>query len=278
MTPNEYFTRIFCINLARRVDRWAHVEQECRRTGLSVERFEACDNVVIDGHLSAVAGCTASHRTLLELTARHEWPRVLILEDDFEIWMPNFNRWFATMIAEVPDDWDMLYLGGSYAEPPQYRHSRHVIRTGRMMTTSSYAVTAAMARRMAPFATGGNAIDSVYGQFHRDSRCYAFQPRPIVQYANVSDIERAHTDNAQSMLDPHHEDMLLDGTVDGPGPDGLFRLSSTLARFQLSASSDMDGLRVIVERDVFTVVRVEGLPDHPAPWRRGERCTYVLRK
>jgi hypothetical protein len=221
-------------------------------------------------------GCTASHRALLEIIAYHEWPRVLILEDDFEICVPDFSEQFAAAIGEVPDDWDMIYLGGGYGEPPQYRHSEHVIRVNRTMTTSSYAVTDRMARRLALHVYGNGPIDSIYGGFHRDARCYIVQPRLMVQYANVSDLTLRHMDNAPSMLDPHHEDM-ISGEWTGPlSNEGTRRLRSQLVRRELADRHDLDGRPVIVGRDLFTVVAVESRPDHPRPWRRGEPCTYLL--
>ena len=276
MTLNEYFSRIFCINLARRPDRWRHVEEQCRRFNLRVERFEAHDRVVHHGQVNGNAGCTASHRALLELAAHHRWPRVLILEDDFEIRHDDFNERFSAMISEVPDDWDMLYLGGGYAEPPQYRHSEHVIRINAMLTTSSYAVTTELARRMAPYISGVGPIDSLYGHYNRTANCFIVQPRLIVQYPNVSDLQEQYTDNTGSMLDEHHEDMLLSGEwLPGPGGD-LRRLESTLARRELAARTDIDGLDVIVGRELFRVVAIESLPNHPPPWWRGEPCVYVL--
>lgn len=275
--PNDYFSRIFCINLARRADRWSHVEEQCRRWGLQVERFEGYDQIVDDdGRVSGNCGCTASHRALLEVIAYHRWPRVLILEDDFEVCVPDFNDRFTAMIGEVPEDWDMLYLGGSYGEPPQYRHSEHVVRINRMMTTSSYAVTDRTARRLAPYVYGNGPIDSLYGPFHRDARCYIFQPRLMVQCPGLSDLTHYHMDNGPSMLDPHHEDMLLGGEWIGAPSNGARRLRSHLTRRELAARDDMVGHLVIVGRDRFTVVAVESLPDHLPPWRRGESCIYVL--
>lgn len=275
--PNDYFARIFCINLARRPDRWAHVEDQCRRYGLDVERFDAYDQIVFGGRVNGNWGCTSSHRALLELTAYHRWPRVLILEDDFEVCVPDFNERFDAMIREVPDDWDMLYLGGGYGEPPQYRHSPHVIRINRMLTTSSYGITAPMARRVAPYISGIGPIDSLYGGFHHDAKCYIFHPRLIVQYANVSDLQERHMDNSVSMLDSAHEEMLLHGEWLGPPSHGPSYFRSRVEKDQIGAAGDLNGRHVIVGRQLYMVVSVEGLPDHPPPWRRHEPCTYVLK-
>jgi hypothetical protein len=242
-----------------------------------VERFEGYDQISDGNRVNGNLGCTASHRALLEIISYQQWPRVLILEDDFEVCVSDFNERFSEMIEEVPTDWDMLYLGGAYGEPPQYRHSDHVIRINRIMTTSSYAVTAQMARRLAPYVSGGGPIDSVYGNFHSQTNSYISQPRLMVQYANVSDLVEQHMDNSQSMLDPHHEDMLLrNGEWIGERSGGERCFKSRLERGELAGRHDMIGLQVIVGRKLFTIVAMDALPDHPPPWRRDEPCTYVL--
>ncbi len=276
-SPNDYFTRVFCINLARRTDRWAHVEAQCRRWNLQVERFDGYDQILDgEGRRNGNSGCTASHRALLEIIAFHRWPRVLVLEDDFEVCVPDFHEQFDRAIGELPDDWDMFYLGGSYGEPPQYRHSPHLIRTNRVMTTSSYAITAGTARRMAPYISGTGPIDSLYGGFHAELSCFMVQPRLMIQCASTSDLTEYYMDNGPSMLDPHHEDMLLSGEWIGALPNGFRCLRSRLERLELAAWQDMIGLPVIVGRERFIVITVEELPDHPPPWRRGEPCAYIL--
>jgi hypothetical protein len=109
------------------------------------------------------------------------------------------------MIPEVPDDWQMLYLGGHYAENPQSRVSPHVIRINQMKTTSSYAVTLDAARVMAPFIHGAIPIDELYADFNRNLRSYIFQPRLMIQADGYSDLQQHWMSNEGCMTDPHHE-------------------------------------------------------------------------
>jgi GR25 family glycosyltransferase involved in LPS biosynthesis len=228
----DYFQAIIVINRDSRHDRWQHVTAQCRQYGFHVTRFRAHEGTPsvgkeadqFDGNL----GCTSSHRGALELIAYlgelREWKRALILEDDFEVVDPNpakafqhdahagrtlpFNEQFAAIIGEVPTDYDMLYLGGQYGEPPQSRVSAHVIRINAMLTTTAYAVTPAFARRLCPHIYGHGPIDSLYGPWNRACKCYCLQPRLFVQYTNESDIQHRVMDNSQCMLDPNHERMV----------------------------------------------------------------------
>jgi hypothetical protein len=209
-TIEQFFDKIFVINRDARTDRWAHCLGQFKKFTLTkCERFSAHDGVILDGRLNGNAGCTASHRALLEIISYHKWPRTLILEDDFKIRHDDFHQKFNDMIGEVPEDWDMLYLGGHYAEKPQGRVSAHVIRIGRMLTTSSYAVAWQMARHMAADICGVGPIDSLYGKFHLSHKCYIFQPRLMVQAAGVSDLTGSVNEHPEfCMEDPTHENMV----------------------------------------------------------------------
>jgi GR25 family glycosyltransferase involved in LPS biosynthesis len=221
-TINGYFDKVFCINLARRPDRWKQVEEECRLHNLELERFEAIDAAerfaagnqwygipwdgkdVPDGN----CGCTESHGALLKIIAEGPWKRVLVLEDDFHFRFPDSQKKFSDMIGEVPEDWDLFYLGGHYAEPPIARVSKHVIRCGAMMTTSSYGVTPAMAAAMEPSIHGHGPVDALFFDWCRNRKALILQPRLIVQRESFSDLQNRMMDNTPCMEDPNHEKMV----------------------------------------------------------------------
>ncbi len=111
---------------------------------------------------------------------------------------------FEAMLPEVPADWDALFLGCHYAEIPIARVSPHVIRCGRLHTTSSYAVTQSFARKVAPYVSGIGPIDSLLSNFYRDAKVYCFDPRLAIQYTNYSDLMEKEMNNSFCMLDKHH--------------------------------------------------------------------------
>ncbi len=208
-TVEDYFQKILVINRTARTDRWEQCLGEFARFDITkFERFDAYDHGNIGGHIGGNGGATSSHRAVLDVIAYHQWPRTLILEDDFKILHEDFHQKFSDMIGEVPDDWQMLYLGGHYGEKPQARVSKHVIHIGNMLTTSSYAVTWQMAREMAPVIYGGGPIDCLYFQFHHSHKCYILQPRLMVQRESFSDLQGRVMDNEPPMIDTRHEEMV----------------------------------------------------------------------
>lgn len=210
MTPIEQFAdKLFVINRDSRTDRKAQYEAEFEKHGITrYERFQAYDQATIDGWVGGNGGCTTSHRALLDVIAYHKWKWTLVFEDDVEFVHPDMQQRFAAMIGDLPADADMLYIGGHYGEKPQSRVSKHLIRIGAMLTTSSYAITWQFARHMAPNIYGSGPIDSLYAHFNRTGKCYCFQPRLAVQRTSFSDLQGRVMENKSCMMDTRHENMV----------------------------------------------------------------------
>lgn len=226
---DEVFDQFVIIGSAKhRPDRLAHAHAQLEALDLPWPKlpsrpmdryvhFEAHWKPDVGNGPSGNAGCTASHRGVMELIAHHGWERTLVLEDDFTIANPgnafvpaqDTAALFAEAMKEVPDDWDLLYLGGHYAEKPK-RISKHVFRTGRMLTTSSYGITLAQARKMAPHIYGEGPIDNLFWRFNLEDKSYCLEPRLFVQYANHSDLHDKYEDYRGAMLARKHVAFNLD--------------------------------------------------------------------
>lgn len=193
--------RIFVINVAARQDRMAHFDAMAKRVGFAYTRFEATTGMMVDGRVNNNASCTNSHQRLLEMQIANGWPRLFAYEDDCDIIYRDFHERWERFERELPADWDQLFLGGGYAEPPLKRLSPHVIRCGRMMTTSSYGIALAHAKRVAPALIGIGPVDSAMAGFQREALTVVISPRVAVQYPNFSDLQGCHMSNAMSMLD-----------------------------------------------------------------------------
>jgi len=111
--------KTYCINLDHRPERWAHAQEECAKMGIEVERFSA----VYHEDQRGWVGCTDSHIKLLTETENKFF---LILEDDVEF-LPGADYILQEAISQLPEDWDMLYLGASPKEP-QERYSDNLFK------------------------------------------------------------------------------------------------------------------------------------------------------
>jgi hypothetical protein len=113
---NDYFDRVYVLNLNHRTDRMAEVSERLGREGVSFERFCATDGSVMshiwrslrNPHFTTpnYVACAVSHLSMYRQAEREGLGRVLIVEDDVVV-----RRGLSGGIP-VPPEWrDVLYLG-----------------------------------------------------------------------------------------------------------------------------------------------------------------------
>ena len=140
---NDYFDKIYIINLYDKVARWKKVSSQFKRRGIKVERFIAIDgrcktqglsvckakaktfemsysvtlNWVGEGYLAKdlyemipASSLTIGTVLLLRQQVKNGWKRMLICEDDIELGRKMQEK-FKKGIKQLPDTWDLLYLG-----------------------------------------------------------------------------------------------------------------------------------------------------------------------
>jgi glycosyl transferase family 25 len=72
---NKYIDKIIYINLNKRVDRRADIENELNLFSLRYERFSAIE------HEDGAIGCALSHLEVLKIAKKNNYKNILILED-----------------------------------------------------------------------------------------------------------------------------------------------------------------------------------------------------
>ncbi|AIN96511.1 glycosyltransferase family-like protein [Leishmania panamensis] len=142
------FDACYVLNLDRRPDRWAHVQQQVKRAklqkflkpGVEVTRFSGVDGNELDvaglhndGVLTDLGyqryqlpteqklygmdltkgaiGCALGHRAVWRRVVAEHRECALILEDDLEF-HHQFARQFAERWSRVPADWGIVHMGG----------------------------------------------------------------------------------------------------------------------------------------------------------------------
>lgn len=108
----------YIINRADRPQRLAHAREELIKQNLNARVFEA----IIDK--PGWKGCRDSHLAIMEKCK--ELGSFLILEDDV-LFVNDYYDVMIPAMAELPTDWDCLYLGAS-PKQPQERYSEHLFR------------------------------------------------------------------------------------------------------------------------------------------------------
>ena len=117
ITLNDFFDKIYCINLDSRPDRYKLAINEFSRWGVDVERISGIDGNLIQQNnrfigKSGAYGLLLTHIEILKNALENRYKNILILEDDVEF-IKDFNEKFSEKILMLPDNWDLLYIGGN---------------------------------------------------------------------------------------------------------------------------------------------------------------------
>lgn len=114
---NDYFDKIYCINLDRATERWEKCVEQFEKYNVKVERFSAIEpecsvNGVPKGHI----GVMRSNCQIIEMAKKQKIENILILEDDF-LFVDNFNEKLNDVYNKIPKNWDFIYFGGNHLGP-----------------------------------------------------------------------------------------------------------------------------------------------------------------
>lgn len=193
-TLDKVFPLKFCINLDRRPARWTAMQENFARLGIeSVERFAAIDGevTIVPERLShlrpASYACALSHLAAVKRAQEIGSPTVLIFEDDC-LFDPEFVDTFPIFMSQVPDDWDMLFLGGYHFESP-LPVSRNIVRAVMTLTTHAYVLRQSIYSAFIELNENPpGSVDRNNTILQQKFNCYCCEPNIVGQLAGYSDL------------------------------------------------------------------------------------------
>jgi GR25 family glycosyltransferase involved in LPS biosynthesis len=198
---NDYFDRIFCINLDSRPDRWKDVQEEFHKIEIDVERIVGINGSKMNLDFppeikEGAVGCALSQLFALKLAKQYELDTFLLLEDDIEFDL-NINEKFKNIyLNQVPNDWDMLYLGG------QHYHGMNLQQVTENVFKCEYTLCAhSVAFKYTVFDRFIDKLiditkpcDVHYAESHKEINAYVIVPHLTWQKNSYSDIEKFNVD------------------------------------------------------------------------------------
>jgi GR25 family glycosyltransferase involved in LPS biosynthesis len=198
MKLDQYFDRIFVINLKRRRDRLEKFFHGIAPYAIDINSIEVVE--AVDGHKerpdlgpdAGKWGCAMSHKRVHELIMKSEDQKVLVFEDDCEFF-DGFEEKFKSALKDLPDNWDMFYLGGNLWVPPiKFKNSVHKII--KCYSTHAYAVTQKFVRNYHHLIDFNSIIDNQYAELHSMMNAYVIHPSICGQFTSYSDVENKEVD------------------------------------------------------------------------------------
>jgi glycosyl transferase family 25 len=199
-TLNDYFKKIYCINLDKRVDRWELAEPHLKQLNLDVERVSGYDGSALGLEFppeikEGAVGCSLSHLFTIKLAKQNNLENFLLLEDDV-VFDDDVNQKFFDILPQVPDDWDMLYLGGQHfhgMDMPQV--SENVYKCVYTLAAQSVGIKNTVYDYFIDKLMNISKINDLhYAESHKEINAYVIIPHLSWQRNTYSDIERAFVD------------------------------------------------------------------------------------
>ena len=189
------FPLTICINLDRRPERWQRVQHAFAAHGIQpVRRFSASDGNEIAlpntwTHSPGAFGCLDSHVRVVREARDAGASSVLIFEDD-AVLDPQFKEKFAMFAEELPDDWDMLFLGALHKDEP-VRVSEHIARITKANSTFAYVIRNTVFDAFIELnSRAEHVLDMNNYRLQERFHCYCFMPNLVWVEPEYSDVQR----------------------------------------------------------------------------------------
>lgn len=121
---NNYVDNVYLINMDKDIDRLEKITKECYKVNIKFERFSGIkvtdiSQNILDKYIpkeiqkygpDGMIGCGLSHLFIWQDAVNKNYKNILVLEDDV-YFTDDFNEYLKNVMEEVPDDYDILYLG-----------------------------------------------------------------------------------------------------------------------------------------------------------------------
>lgn len=194
------FDAMYCINLQSRPDRKKRCQEIFSHFNMNVNFIDAINGNGLKnvGSLKpGAAGCCLSHKMIYEDILKNNIKTALIMEDDVEF-DKDVGKRFYEYYKMVPEDWQMIYFGGSHRHNPPRMINRHVHKLKKTYTTHCYAIKKVaiptIMNRLKDETIFSMPIDMHLAAVQKAIPCYGFKPHIAWQRADFSDIENEHKD------------------------------------------------------------------------------------
>lgn len=199
---NNYFEKVYLVNLDKRPDRLALASRNCESIGLKYERFAACDGVKERLQIASAretgehpsywnlgaAGMVQSLIRLFKKCKEDKVGSVLILEDDVEFHR-DINKLVCDWIVDVPGDWETLFFAGNHVKPVT-PITAHVARMNFTYTLHCHAVRETVFDLLIDTLSEMRRPADVYyaRAIHSRGKSYCFTPNLAYQSPSFSNI------------------------------------------------------------------------------------------
>lgn len=185
-----FWKDVLVINLLERKDRFDKFNAEFSEFYQQLHHIQAVES----DDSSKVArrrACLNSHARALEHAQSLDLPFFLLMEDD-AVWNPKHAKSVSRYLENLPEDFDMLYLGAWMVNWNEY--ADNLRKSDWTMLTHSIFINSRCLNRLINHLKenqqGERPVDYLYADLHRELKVYVCVPSIHIQSSTFSDIEQ----------------------------------------------------------------------------------------
>lgn len=196
---NEYFDKIYCLNLDRRSDRWENVKLYFEKNRIKVQRFSAIDggnhskNENIQGlsdngliENSNALACLKSHLSIIKDAKLKGYKKILIFEDDVLL-SDNFSKKIR-LVGQL--DWKILYLGASQFDWEDISTDNFFYNCKNTLGTFAYAIDSSIYdEAILLFEENSKSVDNYLSLLQEKYKEESFVIFPNIVISDVEDSD-----------------------------------------------------------------------------------------
>ncbi len=118
MKVNDYFDKVYLINLDRRKDRMERMEKRLSSLGIEYDRVPAID--ATQNGITANQALIETNINIFAISVYKKFKKILVLEDDC-LFHKDFLELFSLQVKKVPD-YDIWGLGAIVPNPEKFNY------------------------------------------------------------------------------------------------------------------------------------------------------------
>ena len=177
----DFFDKIYCINLPKRVDRLILFCEEMDKYNINFEIVNGIE------HEKGAEGLRQVVENIFNEAVEKNYENILIFEDDC-YFLCDPNPIMEQAVKELPEYYHILYLGGQASDGFKRRHSATLLQLDKCFATHAWALSIQGIKEILAAGLKAPIDNSVVDTIQNQQRCFITYPLLSSQREGYSDI------------------------------------------------------------------------------------------
>jgi GR25 family glycosyltransferase involved in LPS biosynthesis len=186
----NFFDKIYCINLPKRIDRLLKFVEEMEKYEIEFEIVNAIEKE------NGAEGLRETVENIFKEAIDKKYEQILIFEDDcyFVEGKSTVDWTMDNAIKELPEDYHILYLGGQLTNGFKRRQGMSLFQADMIFATHAWALSRQGMMEIISYGLESPIDNSVVKTIQTQQKCFITYPLLASQRAGFSDIGKTDID------------------------------------------------------------------------------------